>query len=181
MTVEKVYTPEIINVVNVFGSIVENVRAEYDSTNNEKPIYLHGHPLEIISTLQEYSKISSLKLKRFPMIALFEDFKGSDEEGIFLIKSKLNVFIITDTSSKYKASERYINSFDAVLTPIYNLLIKYIRESDLVFTQPSKPICTPINHLYWGKNGLYGNEGNVFTDFIDAIEIVDLDFKVFKY
>lgn len=178
MTVEKVYTPVITNVVNVLGDIVANVRAEYDATNNEKPYYLHGHPLEIISTLQEYTSIASLKLKKFPLIALFEDFESTGEDGIFLTKAKLNVFIITDSLQKYKAPERYVNTFDAVLTPLYQLLEKYLRESNLIYLQENKPIGTPINHLYWGRNGLYGNDGNVLNDFVDAIEIKNLEFNV---
>jgi len=39
---------------------------------------------------------------------------------------------------------------------------------------------TPINRLYWGKNGLYGNTGNVFSYYIDAIEIKDLVFKIYR-
>ena len=180
MTVEKVYSPVITNVVNVFGSIIENVRAEYDTVSGEKPFYLHGHPLEIINTLQEYTNIASLKLKKFPLIALFEDFEDLGKEGLFSHRAKLNVFIITDTLPTYKAAERYTNTFDIVLTPIYLLLDKYMRESHLIFTQPSKSIGTPIKHLYWGKNGLYGNEGNIFNDYIDALEIKNLDFKVFR-
>ncbi|MFA6989829.1 MAG: hypothetical protein WC197_07150 [Candidatus Gastranaerophilaceae bacterium] len=180
MTAEYVHTPTITNVVNVFGDIVSSVRAEYDVINNEQPFYLHGHPLEIINTLQEYTNIASLKLKKFPLIALFEDFESTGREGLFLTKAKLNIFIITDTLPTYKASERYVNTFDTVLTPLYNLLIKHMKLSRFIFTPFNKSLGTPINHLYWGKNGLYGNDGNVFNDYVDAIEIKNLDFKVYR-
>lgn len=180
MTAEKVYSPEITNVVNVLSDIVANVRAEYDPIGNEKPYYLHGHPIEIISTLQEYTQIASLKLKKFPLIALFEDFEGSEKEGLYLTKAKLNVLIITDTSPTYKAPERYVKTFDTVLTPIYELFIKYCVNSRALNTPKNKIAHTKVNHLYWGKNGLYGNDGNVFNDFVDAIEIKNLDFKVYR-
>jgi hypothetical protein len=34
------------------------------------------------------------------------------------------------------------------------------------------------DRLYWGKQGLYGNSGNIFNDFIDAIEINELKFEI---
>jgi hypothetical protein len=34
--------------------------------------------------------------------------------------------------------------------------------------------------VYWGKKGLYGVEGNVFDDHIDAIEIKNLDAKIYR-
>lgn len=180
MIVEKIYSPQITNIVNVLGDIVANVRAEYDATNNEQPYYLHGHPIEIISTLQEYTQIATLKLKKFPLIALFEDFEASEKEGLYLTKAKLNVLIITDTLPTYKAAERYTNTFDAVLTPIYDLFIKYCLSSRALFTQKRMIPHTKVNHLYWGKNGLYGNDGNVFNDYVDAIEIKGFDFKVYR-
>jgi hypothetical protein len=179
MTATKIYTPEITNIVNIVDDIVSKVRLEYD-VENEKPYYLHGHPLEIINTLQEYTNIASLKLKKFPLIALFEDIDASEKEGLFLTKAKLNVVIITDTLPSYKADERYTNSFDTVLTPLYELFIKYCINSRVLFTPNRKIQHNRVNHLYWGKNGLYGNEGNIFNDYIDAIEIKNLDFKVYR-
>lgn len=179
MTASKIHTDTITNVVNILGDIVEKVRLEYD-VSNEKPFYLHGHPLEIISTLQEYTQIASLKLKKFPLIALFEDFEASEKQGLFLTKAKLNVLIITDTLPTYKAAERYTNTFDAVLTPIYDLFIKYCLRSTDIFTPKRKITHTQIKHLYWGKNGLYGNDGNVFNDYVDAIEIKSLEFNVYR-
>ena len=180
MVAHTVYTESIVNVVDVMGEIISSVQSKYDLVNGEKPYFHHGHPLEIINTLQEYSNSSTLRFKKFPIIALFEDFESSKNEGVFSSVSKLNLIIATDTLPEYVASNRYELSFNAILTPIYNLFINELNRSRLVHTQRGSIEHTPINRLYWGKNGLYGNSGNVFNDYIDAIEIKDLVFKIYR-
>ena len=39
---------------------------------------------------------------------------------------------------------------------------------------------TKIDRLFWGKEGLYANEGNIFEDFLDCIEIRDLELNVYS-
>jgi len=176
---EKVVNTQIVNIVDVVSRIVDQVRLEYDHTNNEQPYFLHGHPLEIINTLKEYTVDSSLKYKKFPLIALFEDIKDSGAKGIFSHQANLNILFITDTDTNYKASDRYEKTFNEILTPIFDLFVKHYQLSREIFTdnriKPSR-----INHLFWGRKGLYGSNANFFEDAIDAIEIENLDFKVFR-
>lgn len=179
MTVTKATSAEIINVVDVVSEIVDSVRTKYD-VSNEKPYFMHGHPLEIINTLKEYTQSSELRLKKFPLIALFEDIDSNSPSGIFASVSKLNVLIITDTSPNYKAAERYTQSFNQVLTPIYDLFISECCASRRILTPKNKIQHERVNHLFWGNKGLYGNTANFFEDTIDAIEIKNLDFKVFR-
>jgi len=35
-----------------------------------------------------------------------------------------------------------------------------------------------IDRLFWGRSGLYGNEGNIFNDHLDAIEIQNLSLSL---
>jgi hypothetical protein len=179
MTVEKVYTAEIQNVIDLISNVVTNVRAEYD-TGLEKPYYQHGHPLEILNTLKEYTANATLKIKKFPLIALLEDFVAESRTGVFQYIAKPDVLIITDTKMEYKASDRYTNSFDAVLTPLYDLFMKYLIKQAGVHVQHKTVPHQRINHLYWGREGLYRNVGNVFNDHIDAIEIKGLNLKIYR-
>lgn len=176
----KIYTDPIVNVVDVFGEIVDSVRHRYDLANDEKPYYLHGHPLEIINTLKQYTASSEYRFKKFPLIALFEDFDASNKEGLFHTKAMLNVVILTDTDKNYDARLRYEKSFNTILTPIYKLLVEELIKSRKICTPRNEIKHTPVNHLYWGKSGLYGNTGNMFDDYIDAIELKNLDFKVYR-
>lgn len=178
--VEKVVDTQIVNIVDVVSRIVDNVRLEYDPVNNEQPYFLHGHPLEIINTLKEYTIDSSLKYKKFPLIALFEDIKDRGAEGLFSFQANLNILIITDTDQNYKASDRYEKSFNEILTPIFNLFVKHYNGSRELFTPKKSLKPDRINHLFWGRKGLYGSNANFFEDAIDAIEIESLDFKVYR-
>lgn len=174
--IEKVYTEEIENIVNLLNDVVTNVAAEYGSD----VFYQHGHPLEIVNTLRERSADSTLKFKKFPLIALLEDFTAESRTGVFKATAKVDVLIITDTDKQYKATERYINSFDAILTPLYDLFMKHLKAQKNVHVQHRTIPHQKINHLYWGQKGLYNNTGNIFDDYIDAIEIKGLDLKIYR-
>jgi hypothetical protein len=177
--IKKVYTPEIVNIVDVVRRIVDEVRSEYDPSGYEKPYFMHGHPLEIINTLKEYTLDRTLMYKKFPLIALYEDIKDSGASGIFSHQAKLNILIVTDTDINYVASDRYNKTFNEVLTPIFDLFVKHYQLSREVFTN-KRTAPDRINHLFWGKAGLYGSTANFFEDAIDAIEIENLDFKVYR-
>ena len=180
MTVQKIYTPVIENIVNIIGNVVDNVQAEYDLISSEKPYFEHGHPLEIINTLKEKTADDTLKFKKFPLIALFEDFEMESQSGVFKSSTKLNILFITDTDKNYKAADRYTNSFDAILTPIYTLFKKHLLRQKGVHVLHKTIDHNAIYHLYWGKKGLYGNDGNIFDDHIDAIELRGLDVKIYR-
>ena len=66
--------------VDLFRDIVAAVSSKLSPLLQEyDPVitgvhYLHGHPMEIIETLADYSKGSTTKYDRFPLIALFQDF-----------------------------------------------------------------------------------------------------------
>jgi hypothetical protein len=178
--IQKCYTPVIVNVVNVIGDIVAAVRAEYDPINGKKPFYEHGHPLEIVNTLRERTNNTTKRIEKFPLIALFEDIDTKSKEGLFEFRSTLNLIIAVDTNPDYKAETRYTESFDEVLTPLYDLFIKHYLKSRKTFSEHRTVFHEPIYHLNWGKKGLYGSESNIFNDHIDAIEIKNLDTKIYR-
>ena len=171
---------QVENIVDIIGDVVAAVRAEYDPTDNEKPFYMHGPPLEIIEVLKERTQNDELKFKKYPAIVLLEDFKAKSAEGLFSSQAKLNLVIITDTSKYYKADTRYQQSFNAILTPLYDLFYKHLRRSRRVQKTRREIAHDKINHLQWGKKGLFGSEGKMGVDFIDAIEVKDLDIKVYR-
>ena len=180
MAVEKVISESIVNVVDVIGDVVSEIRDEYD-VSGEKPYYLHGHPLEIVNILKERTESGTeLKFKKFPLIVLLEDFDDDGPSGVFANRAKVDILFITNTNKDYKAADRYANSFDLILTPLYKLFVKQMLRKTGVHIDHRKLKGKIINHLYWGKKGLYGNEGNVFDDFVDALEIQKLDLKIYR-
>ena len=162
-----------MNVKDIISGVVDRMN---ETLSN--PIgFHHGHPLEIVNTfkLATHSEDKSLM---FPALCLFHDIPeriGIEHEVT------INVVIITDTQPAFTAAERYTNSFDPILTPLYDLFIQKMAESDYVSSTLDRVDefdHQKIDRLFWGKQGLYGSQANIFNDYIDAIEIIDLKFEI---
>lgn len=168
--------------IDVFEDIVADVRADTDkpgTLDTDEPFYMHGHPLEIINTLAQKDKHKTHKYNKYPIIALFQDFTETmGETQTVQSTTELNIVIATQTQSDWKASERYTNTFKTVLYPLYNLLLKHIDSSGWFAISPGLIPHDKIDRLFWGRSGLYGNEGNIFSDHLDAIEIQNLSLSM---
>lgn len=134
--------------------------------------FLHGHPIEIIEELKERSQAQTTKAQRFPLVALFRDFpeRKGREVGI---ESEVDITIIiaTRTEPTYKSEKRKEVSFKAVLHPIWKALEQEFMWAKEFNADGTGLDYTLIDHYFWGREGLYGSEGNIFTDFIDCVEI----------
>lgn len=171
--------------VDVFEDIVDKVRADSSkpsSMDTDEPFYMHGHPLEIVNILGQKDKHKVHKFNKYPLIALFQDFTETMGEDMTIKSSaSLNLIIATSTSPDYNASQRYDNTFRTVLYPLYDLLMKHIvRERYFKNVAPNMIPHDKIDRLYWGKQGLQGNEGMIFMDHIDAIEIQNLSLDLLQ-
>lgn len=140
--------------------------------------YDHGHPVEIIETLKQKDKSDTLVFKKYPAVFLFQDFKETVSQAGIATSARLHILIVAATSREYKASERYDKNFRPILYPIYLELKNQILKSGKVLADVLS--FEKTDRLFWGKQGLYGNEGNVFNDYLDAIEIQNLDLKFYK-
>jgi len=168
--------------VDIFDEIVTDVRNDADNPcdDTDEPFYMHGHPLEIINTLAEKDQHKTHKFNKYPLIALMQDFTEEIGESQTIQGSvMLNIIIATQTKVEWKSAERYTNTFRTVLYPLYDLLIKHIiacgwfKEVGFGLVPHDK-----IDRLFWGRSGLYGNEGNIFNDHLDAIEIQNLSLSL---
>lgn len=142
--------------------------------------YQHGHPKEIIETLMQLDKSSTMQFDKYPLVALFQDFPEVHTGQVgFDSEVTLHIVIVNSTKADYKADERYELNFKPILYPIYYELLKQFNFSKRFSTYGVSTIShTKIDRLYWGKEGLYGNDGNIFNDRLDCIEIRDLKLKV---
>jgi hypothetical protein len=137
--------------------------------------YFHGHPLEIINTLSKRNKGRFVN-EKFPFVALFQDFpEKADDTGT---TATLHLIIANKTRQTYKAAERYEHNFIPILYPIWEALYNRVKVSRYV--EYVNPEYTKTDRVFWGREGLYGNEGNIFNDFIDAIEIQNFIVKFKK-
>lgn len=134
--------------------------------------YEHGHPLEIVQTIETMAADPASQAARFPLIGLYQDFDELRGKKLAYYEVSFHLIIALNTLSGYKAAERMTNNFIATLYPIYDQLLisiaksGYFRETNWRLIQHTK-----TDRMYWGKN-------QVANDFIDAIEITNLKLNI---
>lgn len=139
--------------------------------------YRHGHPVDVFDQLQRMALNANYKMRRFPVIALMQDFDEGVEMGI--TETPVQIILAVRTSAKYTAAERYNNSYDGKrLTLLSDRFIKYLRYNTSTYFKPGD-ITSKIDRLYWGREGALGNEDNKAYDLIDAIEL-NINLKTFE-
>lgn len=159
--------------VDVFGLVVEDIRENYDTNNKEKPYYLHGHPLEILKTLSGRDKSPTWKYRKYPLICLLQDFqetKGDNPSWSMQVSPR--VLIVNRTKREFSSQKRYEKNFKPILYPLYELLLEAIAEIGFFGVGgPDLIQHKKTDRLFWGREGLYGSKGNIFNDYLDAIDI----------
>lgn len=140
--------------------------------------YMHGHPAEIVARLQQKLKIDSEKLKRFPLIMLLHDFEILRNSPTQYGTAAVNVIIAALTQPELNSEERYTKTFKPILYPIYNQLLHQLGRSTYFNNAQAMVKHTQIDRLYWGRTGLYGNQANMFNDYLDAIELRGLELTI---
>jgi hypothetical protein len=174
-------------IQDVLAPIVEKVSAKllsqlqaYDSAITGVH-FKYGHPLEIINTLKGLEEGATTRFKKYPLIALFLDTteKRGVDIGVYASYS-LHMAIIRDCyKNDQVASERDETNFKPVLDPIYREFLRQVRLSGAFMIKSSEMIRhDKTNRYYWGRAGLFGNEGNIFNDWVDCIEIERLELKL---
>lgn len=146
------------------------------------PYYDYGHPLEIINTLKEKGGNDTKKYEKYPLIWLWLDYDDDvtvSTRTKHVIAENLIIVIMTETKKNYKAENRYDNVFVPILIPLYDSLMSAILESSQVHSD-DKYHHKKKNRLYWGKEDLYGNVGNIGNDALDAVIVSGLDLRLDK-
>lgn len=176
-----------VYIVDIFkdivGEVSERLTPAFQSIDNKITgvHYIHGHPIEIIETLAQRDKTNSLKFDKYPLVALFQDFPENYNGRIGAPNEvNLHLIIARATKAEYKADERYKENFKPFLYPIYHELLKQIMHSGkfLIYNETLLQY-TKIDRLFWGREGLYKNQGNIFNDMLDVIEIRNLKLKTY--
>lgn len=172
-------------VVEIVGDVVQRVNARLlEQFKALEPTiegiqYEHGHPLEIIETLKQKDKTSKFRFQKYPLIGLFQDFPEVNAGIGFESEATLHLIIAKGTKNTYKAKERYAHNFKPFLYPVYETLFDELNKERRFQTYGASKIPhVKWDRLFWGKNGLFGNEANIFNDYLDVVEIKNLKLKV---
>lgn len=138
--------------------------------------FFWSHPLEIVNTLQELSEHPDLMFEKFPCIMLYTDIPVRVGASGDYDTCSLNIIIANRTQPNYRASDREQYNFIPILRPIYQMFLMELKNST-VFSVNDIALDakhTYIERYYWGKESIYGNTGNITTDYLDAIQLQDL-------
>jgi hypothetical protein len=156
-------------------ALVDMMREVVQAIDYPKPIgYLHGHRLEIANMLIEQDKH---KADKYPLIALRQDF----EETIVgkMHQYSLNLAILEYTDRNYTAEQRYVNVFKPILYPIYSAFFIALRKKGFYWSGwLNMPPHTKIDRPFWGVSQTNRNIEQIFTDPLDAIEIINLKINI---
>lgn len=142
--------------------------------------YEHGHLLEIVNTLRGMGSDPVLDPQRYPCVCLLQDI--DEDRNISTVadyKVNLNLIIVGLSEPNDVAEQRLTKVYIPVLYPIYEALQEAIIKSGYFKAVSLGDIPHgKTDRMYWGKKGLAGNEGNIFGDWVDAIEIQNLNLIV---
>lgn len=160
-------------IVDIFETLVANVATRL----NIDVYYQYGSIQEIIDNLKTMTMNGLGFDNKYPLVALLTDFKQTKGKTTDIYsEANLNVLIFNVTDNKYLAPERTLYSFKTILYPIYEYLIDEIKISKLFKTPQNGEVeHNHTDHYYWGR---VNEKDNPFSDWIDAIELENLNIKV---
>lgn len=161
------------SVNRVFAEIVGRVSEKWGRNVS----YLFGDWSYISNQLTVWGKSPKTSPLKFPIICLYSPF--TEERDAEEARVSLEFIIMVNTEKNYSNEDRESISFDKVLRPIYRLFMDEIR-GDRRFASDYRGV---VPHQYtenyrYGRVGVLGPDGKPFRDFIDAIEIKNLDLTI---
>lgn len=171
------YIPEI------FQGIVTNVSASLQLLPTPITVYFdYGHYREVANKILEKDRGVASKETKYPIIWLVMDYVES--YGNSLAEAcrlpNLQIIIATPTEATHDVAQRMEENFKPILYPIYDELLSQIAASHRFNNNVvSKIKHEKIDRPYWGGQDSYGNgTANLFNDYIDAIQIRNLELSL---
>jgi len=183
-------TTQPVYIVDIIGEIVQKVQAlvlqkiqmnetsALGSTNIQAINYQYGHFEELIETLAQYDADINLRNQKYPLVYLVTDFTEQRGRlaGVYA-DTRLNIAICHQTKADYKSAERKQKVFEPVLYPIYYELIEQFSKHLMTMAGSADLLQhDKTDRYYWGTREL-GTPKNKLADFVDAIELQNLQVK----
>lgn len=141
------------------------------------PVFLYGHLIDITAQLARKTKNGKQK---FPLIILpFDITESFQSEGSAYADVSFGLVFCVLTDKNYTPESRYDNSYD-VLYPIVEEFKKQMVLSKKFawLRDPSKIKHDKIDRYNWGRETAYGNAGTILNDYVDAIELRNIEVKI---
>lgn len=173
----------MIKIVLDIPKIVESLSPKTVKVGEEiKPVYfIDGTPYEIIHDLIEKDSSDTYKFRKYPLVALFHDIEQqmNPRPGVYADIS-LNIAIVNYTEREYTSEKRREVNFRPILRPIYKELMNNFEMSPyfMGFSDWDKHKMT--ERMFWGRQTIQGNDGEILRDHLDAIDIQNLKLSLDK-
>ena len=134
----------------------------------------YGHYPDMQQKLLQLAK--NQPQDRFPLIAVFEDFRVSHNRTGLSGNARFTMIIVTLSRPEYKRDQRDIETFDPILRPVYTCFLKQLKRSGkfLIYDETSI-VFDSVDRPHWGDPKLYKNEREnqsyIFGSCLDGIEL----------
>lgn len=163
-----------IIIVDVFDEVVSSMNKALN-LQDINVNYNYGRQPQILKKLQLLNNSITLKNNKYPLMALFMPFKEVMGNDYYTNVTFPKIVIAALSNNTDSPEKRYQNTFKTILYPVFEEFKKQIckhrnivnQNSDyLVFKKQDNPGSPPPQKDSSG--------GIVFGDYVDAIEIYDL-------
>lgn len=129
----------------------------------------------IADMLTQWSKSQETAALKFPIVVLYSPY-SERRTTADRTTATLELAILVNTRKDYSNEQREIQSFQKVLRPIYDAMLQAIKDEPRI----NKPYSGIPAHTYrenyrYGRYGVVGANNQPFKDFVDVIEITDLE------
>lgn len=169
-------------ITQYFPDILKTVVAAVAVKLGTDVFFDHGHYAEVVKNLAYKDMAASVKDKKYPLVWLVMDY---DEDiypnpSVYSSIPALQIIIAAPTNNTWTQDERDVN-FKTNLYPVYAALIDQLAKTK-EFGMPNRKMLAhkKTDRPYWGgsqdPNG--NNTANLFNDYIDAIQIRNLNLKI---
>ncbi len=164
---------KISNVSGTEFQIEGDASGEPSSWKAQAPYFIDGHLLDVANQLIEKDgSVAPVKFKKYPLIVMEQDFEMNKLNGP-MARATLSFVIVNHTKPEYTTEKRREFNFTPILDPLYKDFIAALDNFLGVAVLSEEWEVT--RRYYWGSQ--FAAEANVFNDFLDAIEIKNLEIE----
>ena len=170
-------------IVDYISEMVQKTSDKISDVIGAELFYSYGHILEINNSFSSCSNTEDFRKQKYPVILLLQDF--AEKMGIdqtIETQVKLQILIIAESDKNYSAADRYAKVFKPVLYPIYETFIKILNKDGRLVTPYSGVPHEKIDRPLLADAFVETTKGKAkfFNDFLDAIEIRNLQITILK-
>lgn len=142
--------------------------------------YDYGSTLSVINRLVSMDAVTEYQFKKYPLIAIVDRLTiDKGKEIAYAGTWKARIIIANQTSADGSDKDRFDRNINPILMVVYNELLQQIAKSKYFSAIPVSRLQHRLEVLpFWGKEGLYGNLSHIANDYLDCIQITNLELKV---